>query len=109
MLIRHRSRLASPVEVSNEQTPKWFIGLDGATYSKVEYELAPPPGQWVDITDQVTVQVLDSPAQGRVNFYFNESGTHEVRIGYVQMKGSYRVAPSPQGLKVEQRVDNGPA
>ena len=109
MLIRHRSQLTNAVEVSHEQTPKWFIGLDGTTYSKVEWELAPPPGTWQDITNDIVYDVKDGAAQGRVNFYYREDPSHAIRIGYLQCKGAYRVVQTPQGLRVERRVDDGNA
>ena|SRR3990167_2318800 len=102
--IRHRTSHDLIADVSDEQTPNWFIGLDGSTYGKDQWELAPPPGQWQDITSQVVLEVKDAPAQGRVNLYFNAAGTHETRIGYIQFKGPYRLAQGADGLfRVEQR------
>ena len=105
--IRHRTDHDLVFEVSDDQTPKWFIGLAGATYSKDQWELAPPPGEWQDITGQVVLEVKDAPAQGRVNLYFNAAGTHDVRIGYIQFKGPYRLAQGVDGLlRVERRKDD---
>lgn len=104
--IRHRTSHDLIADVA-DQTPKWFIGEDGTTYGKDQWELAPPPGQWEDVTPRIQVEVMDAPAQGRVNVYFNESGTHLVRIGYLQFKGPYRVAQTAEGLlKVEHRKDD---
>lgn len=103
--IRHRTSHDLIADVSDDQTPHWFIGADGTTYGKDQWELLPPPGTWEDVTAQVVMVEMDKPAQGRVNFYFNEAGTHAIRIGYLQFKGLYRLAHTPTGFKVERRID----
>jgi hypothetical protein len=107
--IRHRTSHDLIADVSDDQTPKWFIGVDGSTYGKDQWELAPPPGQWEDITRQVILDVKDDGYnQGRVNVGYNESGApnHIKRIGYIQFKGPYRLAQGVDGLfRVERRKD----
>ena len=103
--IRQRNWHDITADVSNEQTPKWFIGLDGTTYGKDQWELLPPPGEWENITAQVILEAPDSPAQGRVNFYFHEAASHAVRIGYLQFKGHYRLVMQDGRLMVQQRKD----
>lgn len=108
--IRHRTNHDITIVVGDDQTPKWFISMDGSTYSKDEWEPAPPPGKWEDITAQVVLEEKGVPAQGRVNFYYNAAGTHNIRIGYLQFKGAYRVLQTPKGqgrveLRIERRID----